>query len=214
MSAAVKHICLCTSDLNPPSLGHGQGKTGTISSYSLSLGGGMNTRFHFFYWFWDGSKSSGGVGERITFGLQKIRLNSLQMRGESTFNLSVFVQHFIFTSLCFPGGGVNTCFPLYYFWDGSKSSEGVSEQITFRLQKIRLNSLQMRGETTINLSVFVEHLIFTSLHFPGRGIEHSLSLPLLILRLLEVVQGSEWADNFQASENQAKFFADERGIYN
>ena len=162
-------------------------------------GGGMNTRFHF-YWFWDGSKSFGGMGERISFRLQKIRLNSLQMRGESRFNLSVFVQHLIFTSLCFPGGGVNTCFHLYCFWDSSKSSEGVSEQTTCRLQKIMLNSLQMREETTINLSVFVQNLIFTSLCFPGGWGEHLLSL------------GSEWADNFQASENQAKFFADERGI--
>ena len=32
-------------------------------------------------------------------------------------------------------------------------------------------------------------------------------------RLLEVVQGKKWADDFKPSENQSNFFADERGIH-
>ena len=49
------------------------------------------------------------------------------------------------------------------------------------------------------------HLIFTSLCFPGGQLgEHSLSLlHSLIFRWLKGVQGREWADGFELSENQA-----------
>ena len=72
---------------------NGQGKTGTITSYSLacaSLAGGVNTRFHFFVaWFSDGSKLSGRGSERTTSSSLKIRLTSLPMSRGFSFNLSV-----------------------------------------------------------------------------------------------------------------------------
>ena len=72
---------------------HGQGKAGTITSYSpacVSLGDGVSTRFHFFVaWFSDGSKSSGGESEQMTSSHLKIRLTSLRMSRGFTLNLSV-----------------------------------------------------------------------------------------------------------------------------
>ena len=64
-------------------------------------------------------------------------------------------NHLMFISLCFPEGELNTRFHFFiaWFWDGSKSSGGGSEQTTSSSLKIRLTSSQMSGEFTFNLSV-------------------------------------------------------------